>query len=95
MGRGMNSQSKISPVAVGVVLALVVVIGAGFWYWRSRKVATVERSTTQLTKEAVSVGFGAQVLEKSQNPIKDRIPETNPFEKNANPLRNVYKNPFR
>ncbi len=94
MGRGMNSQSKISPAAVGGIIFAVALIGAGFWYWQSRKTATVERSTTQLTKEAVSVGFGAQVLEKSQNPIKDRIPETNPFEKNANPLKNVYKNPF-
>ena len=90
----MNSQSKISPAVVGVVLALVVVIGAGFWYWQGRKAAMVERGTTQLNEEAVSVGFGAQVLEKSQNPIKDRIPETNPFEKNTNPLKDVYKNPF-
>ena len=91
----MNSQSKINPVIVGgVVFVLIVLIGAGFWYRQSRQATTNERDIKQPDEAAVSAGFGAQILEKSQNPIKDRLPETNPFEKNTNPLKDVYKNPF-
>ncbi len=45
--------------------------------------------------------LGSELLEKSQNPIKDEITETNPFKaeanpfaKDLNPYEGVYKNPF-
>ncbi len=35
--------------------------------------------------------LGASILEKAQNPIQDKVPELSPT---ANPVKDVYKNPF-
>ncbi|MBI3109551.1 hypothetical protein HYZ06_00740 [Candidatus Daviesbacteria bacterium] len=39
--------------------------------------------------------LGAQIFEKTQNPLAGKIPETNPFaEVQTNPFKNIYPNPF-
>ena len=51
--------------------------------------ATVGQQTT------ITNGFGAQVLDQTQNPIKEKLPETNPFsDTETNPLKRVIRNPF-
>lgn len=91
-------------VSLVVIVALVIAGGLGFWYWRSKKAVSTAPTTTSTTvpgAEKADEGIGAAVFEKSQNPISDKLPETNPFganinpfEKEANPLKVQYKNPF-
>lgn len=63
-----------------VVLVLILVAGVGFWLWKGK--------TTFKTSN-----IGEKIYEKTQNPLKDKLPETNPFDK-ANPFKGIYKNPF-
>ena len=87
-----NSKIKLIVLAVLVVL----LIAAGAWYWLQRKAAPA----VTYTPEKVAGGLGSNIFEKSQNPIVDKLPETNPFGRTgvnffeANPLKALYKNPF-
>ena len=88
----MDTKPKINPLIIGVVV--LVLAGVGIWYWQSRKAAP--------TAPATEKNLGAQVFEKAQNPIKDKLPETNPFKvetnpftgAQTNPLKGIIKNPF-
>lgn len=96
-----SGSKPIKPIVAGLqkknliiigVLALVLLLLIGvflFWMMSSNK-----KIAGQLSDEAVSAGLGAQLLEKAQNPIKDKLPETNPFQEDINPLKDVYQNPF-
>ena len=46
-----------------------------------------------LQSSSPNSNLGSQIFEKTQNPLEDKIPETNPFAK-VNPFKGVYKNPF-
>ena len=92
-----NHKSKV--IGIGVSIVVLIVAGLGFWYWQSKRaVPTISPGTNgkaSLNESTVSAGFGAQVLEKTQNPIKDRIPDINPFPNTeTNPLKRIIKNPF-
>lgn len=98
----VDNSSKINPALIGAVIVILILAGAGFWYWRSKKaVPGVSAPAGVLKQEEVGGGLGANIFEKSQNPISDKLSETNPFgadinpfEKQANPLKAQYKNPF-
>lgn len=55
--------------------------------------------TNQNKTEAATsapTSLGAEIFEKTnqaQNPVKDKIPQTNPFEDKTNPYKD-YQNPF-
>ena len=90
----MNPKVKIAIVAVVVASA---VIGIGLYVFLGRKKG-VELPPT---REIHAGGIGVQLYEKSQNPISDKLPETNPFggqlnpfEQPTNPYKDAYKNPF-
>lgn len=90
----MENKSKIF-----VIAAIVIVIaGAGFWYWSRKKAATPKTAPalfSELSPEKAEDTLGSQILGKTQNPLKGELPPTNPFEKNeTNPLKDVYVNPF-
>lgn len=88
-----NNKNKIIAITIVAIVVLLVIAGVVFLLLRSRRV--VPTSTIQLNEEEVSAGLGAQLLEKANNPIKDKLPETNPFQTDvANPLQDVYQNPF-
>ena len=77
-----------------IVFVVVVVIAGGFWYWQYGFGPTIEKNET--------VGLGTQIFESTQNPIKGRLPATNPFAVKTNPFENEinpftaeYKNPFK
>lgn len=83
-----------------VVVLLLLAAGFGFWYWSAREAAPPAPPGVYSPEKAAG-GLGANIFEKSQNPISDKLPETNPFgadinpfEKEANPLKAQYKNPF-
>lgn len=46
-----------------------------------------------LQKSSPNSNLGSQIFEKTQNPLEEKLPETNPFAK-INPFKGVYKNPF-
>ncbi|OGY99520.1 MAG: hypothetical protein A2945_01530 [Candidatus Liptonbacteria bacterium RIFCSPLOWO2_01_FULL_52_25] len=90
-----GKQKKIIIVAV-VTLALIAAVG--FWYWQSRNATpatptTNAPGTSPTQTDTISVveeageSIGAVIFEKTQDPLKENIPETNP-------LKRVMINPF-
>ncbi|MBI2640503.1 MAG: hypothetical protein HYW91_01295 [Candidatus Sungbacteria bacterium] len=81
---------NIKNIAIGVLVLLLLAIG--IWYWQKREPAPPQEEPA---------GVGAQIFEKAQNPVADKVPETNPFradlnpfKKETNPLKAIYTNPF-
>lgn len=74
-----------------IVLAALFVAG-GIWYWRKNRPVPPEQGSS----------LGVELFEKAQNPIGERLPDTNPFSADTNPFaasvnpfKAEYKNPFR
>ena len=96
----MISRQKTIIIAVAVVF--VVALGTGFWYWQKNSGSVTETgngiqtiSTTELSSAEVKEYLGAEIIDQIQNPLKGKLPPTNPFEKaETNPLEDIYKNPF-
>lgn len=95
----MNGRYKV----IGAVAVLLVVAGAGVRYWQKKSSAPASQpisqaqpaSQAQADQKAVDISLGSQILQKTQNPLKGKLPPTNPFEKaETNPLQGVYQNPF-
>lgn len=74
-------ENKQKIIIIAAVAVLTIAVGIGFWYWSKSK------------QEAPSLGD--QLFEKTQNPLKGKLPETNPFKEQVNPFDTIYKNPFR
>lgn len=73
---------------VFIVVGILVIVAAGFWYWsKSKQAPTIE------TQKAPTLG--GQISEKLQNPIGGKLPETNPFKDQKNPFDVIYQNPFK
>lgn len=71
-------------------VAVVVFAGIVFWYVQTRKAPEIPGL---IPREEASLG--AQLFEEAANPVKEKFPETNPFEAaETNPLDKIYKNPF-
>lgn len=95
----MGSRQKTIIMTVAVIL--IIAVGVVFWYWQKKDGApgTGEQaqvpSAAELSPAEVKVSLGAQILEQTQNPLKGKLPPTNPFEEaETNPLKDVYQNPF-
>lgn len=74
-------------VIIAIAILAVVAI-AGFWLWQ-KQLSAVPRG------EEPPKSLGGQIFEQAANPVKEKLPETNPFnEAETNPLDAVYKNPF-
>lgn len=74
-------ENRVKLVAAAV-LALVLV-AAGIWYWQSRR-----------TEPEPGPTIGSEIFEKAQDPLKDELPETNPFRAETNPFEKTEVNPF-
>lgn len=87
----MEEKSKLNPLVIGVIILVLLLVGAGIWYWRSKKIAVPP------------TGLGSQLFERAQNPLQNKLPETNPFQAETNPfsdtetnpLKSIIKNPFK
>lgn len=95
----MDKSTKLSLIIVGGAIALIAI--AVFVYPRFTKKSSGPSDASQETKKESENNIGNALFEKSQNPIADKLPETNPFganinpfEKVTNPLKTQYKNPF-
>lgn len=81
----MDNNPKLIIIA-GILIALLVIGGAAFWYWQKRKaVAPV----------IPSGGTVESLIEKITplNPL-NKLPDTNPVDK-TNPFKNLETNPFK
>ena len=71
-----------------ILLILILVLAGGAFFLVSKGIVK-----NPLQKSSPNSSLGTQIFEKTQNPIQDKIPQTNPFSK-VNPFKGVYKNPF-
>ena len=91
-----------------IIIALVVVILAvaiADWYvWSVYQQIGVESpvplpqtapiaapSAPASEAKVTTSSLGASILEKARNPLQNKVPEVSPT---ANPVKNVYNNPF-
>ena len=81
----MSQKGNI--VLISLIIIILVVAGGGFFLVSKGIVKN------PLQKSSPNSSLGTQIFEKTQNPIQDKIPQTNPFSK-VNPFKGVYKNPF-
>src|SRR3989344_9044681 len=95
--QGFNIKLLIITLAAATVL-----VGGGFWYWqKSREVEVQAPAIEEKTPEQKVEELGGKILESVQNPLKEELPETNPFKPQTNPFgtetnpfQETYKNPF-
>jgi len=69
------------------IIAIVAVIGGLFWYLLQKKAEVSETSEEAAAAVEVKDGLGAEVFKKSNNPLSNELPETNPFQVNTNPFK--------
>ena len=91
----MESKFKLSPLTAGITIFVLIFAVVGFWYWRKGKSSLPVSSQPQVDQKTADISLGSRILEKTQDSIKDKLPETNPFsDTETNPLKRVIKNPF-
>lgn len=76
----MNFKSK--PIILLSVIIAVIVAAAGFWYWSQKRAVSPETPAAVKVKD----GLGAEAFNKTNNPLFNELPETNPFYINTNPF---------
>lgn len=93
------SKNTIIKIAGGIVMLAVML--AGFWYLSGRQSLSTQdqgagpTGATGGNGSAAVAGPSTIIYAKpSSNPIKNELPETNPFGNKINPFQGVYKNPF-
>mgnify|MGYP001583736264 CR=1 FL=1 len=78
----MKNKSKKIIFAAIVILAILI---AGTVYWRIKEITQGGPSSSALSDQ----------IFKKANPVKDNIPDTNPFvNTETNPIKQIIKNPF-
>ncbi len=80
----MDSKSKL--LNVGLAVALLVAVGVGFWFWSQKRAQESAESAVPGIIE-VEDGLGAEVFNKTNNPLSNELPETNPFNVDTNPFK--------
>ena len=85
-------------VITGVIILVIILVGAGVWWYAKNQTAPLPEGADTAKSEG---GLGAQIFEGAQNPLKNDVPETNPFaaptnpfKQETNPYKDTYKNPF-
>jgi len=84
--RSQTSQ-KGNIALIPLIIIILVVAGVVFFLISKGIIKN------PLQKSPPNSSLGSQIFEKTQNPLEDKIPQTNPFSK-INPFKGVYKNPF-
>lgn len=90
-------NKKLIPI---IVVLILLALGAGFWFWSQKGGQEIfpqffAPSAQELSPAEVEGSLGGRIFEQTQNPLKGKLPPTNPFEKaETNPLKDVYQNPF-
>ena len=89
-------QKKI--IAIVVIVLATLLLAQLFAYifqlaTASPQVAQPAAPLPASISDDQSASLGGQIYEKSQNPLQEKLPDTNPV-KNANPIEGAYTNPF-
>ena len=87
----MEKKQKISIIIA--VAVLVVAAGIAFWYMSQKKASESENPTVSGNTIETKDGLGAEAFNKTNNPLANELPETNPFQVNTNPFE-AEINPF-
>ena len=78
-------------------MAVVIVLIAGgiaLWLWQGKNIAFFSKNAEPAAFDPKNT-LGGRIFEQTQNPLKGRLPSTNPYEEaKTNPLGDVYQNPF-
>ena len=81
-----------------IIIAVVVVVAAAAVFWLvTKKPSTTSPSGQKAGEQAAPAGVsgvGGQLFEQVQQNPAEKMPETNPFEKQTNPYEGAYTNPF-
>lgn len=88
ISNGVNKQTIYIAIFLVVIVAAIVA-----WVVFSNKGTEAPVPVTQTGGESVEGGLGADIAEKAQNPLSDKLPDTNPGAA-VNPLEGAYQNPF-
>jgi len=104
-------DKKSNLILTGAIVGIIILVGGIVFFIfpkGKREVSAPSSSLPSPQNGAASVvqraqgGIGEHIYEKSQNPLVDKLPETNPFGGNINPFeirtnpyKDVYKNPFK
>lgn len=80
----MNFQSK--PIILVFVVVVIIAV-AGFWYWSQKRAEVLEKPTETSAETQVKDGLGAEAFKKTNNPLSNELPETNPFYVDTNPFK--------
>ena len=83
-----SEASEVGNIAL-IPLIIIILVAAGVVFFLIFKGVI----KNPLQSSSSNSNLGGQIFEKTQNPLEDKIPETNPFAK-VNPFKGVYKNPF-
>ena len=79
----MEAGSKLNYIVIGIVV--LALLAGGFWYWQSKKAPP---TSPEIPAETQSKDrLGAEAFKKSNNPLSNELPETNPFQVNTNPFK--------
>lgn len=96
MDLDIESGVKETPAVgkIGIIVLVLVILAASWYYWskvKNRNGGNVPGDT-----------LGAKISDKLASPT-DKVPDVNPYKANinpfgeakTNPLKDIYKNPFR
>ena len=86
----------MKPKYIVIVALFLLAFGLVFWKLRAdRQNQKPAEFTPKKDQTEPAASLGAEVYEKTQNPVKDEVPRTNPFkDTSTNPIEQSYKNPF-
>lgn len=70
-------------VAIGIIILLA--LAGGVWWVKNK---------TQTSTGVASKNLGGELYEAA-NPLDEKLPETNPFAVETNPIKAIYPNPFK
>lgn len=79
----VNNNKKLIPIIILVLAAG----GVGFWYWSQKRAEVSETPAGTLAATEVRDGLGAEAFNKTNNPLSNVLPETNPFYVDTNPFK--------
>lgn len=77
-------------LAIAAILIVIAAVGA-YWKFGPTKTTPVE---VENSAKPDAPSLGEALYEDAANPVKNVVPETNPFSGETNPLKAIYKNPF-
>lgn len=89
-------------IIIAVIILTVIIILLGWFavllFQSARPSQVVAPQQTiknqrTLPVSATNASLGSQIYQKTQNPLQEKLPDTNPI-KNANPIQGAYVNPF-